>query len=170
MSITKKQAEKLCTKAELELFVSSLPAELKPLTRAGVFRKVQSARRLRDKQQDLLRRQRLASRDKSGAKDGKSGAANVRTEQKVILFTEVLARLEKRLEQLDKAAVKAAAKAAKQAARPAPAAPNPLSKATKPAPLAVPKDKRLAKSNVPRQQAHSASRNRRDQGRKDSRG
>ncbi|MBE7545079.1 MAG: hypothetical protein M9913_05765 [Bryobacteraceae bacterium] len=177
MSITKRQAEKLCTKAELELFVSSLPTELKPLTRAKVFRKVQSARRLRDKQQDLLRRQRLASREKSGAKDGKSGAANARTEHKVVLFTEALARFEKRLEQLDNAAAKAAAqaekaaaKAAKKAAKPAPAAPKSTSKATRPAPLAVAKDKRLAKSNIPRQQAHSASRNRRDQGRKDNRG
>lgn len=177
MATTKKQAEKLCNKAELELFVNSLPAELKPLTRAQVFRKVQSARRLRDKQQDLLRRQRLASREKSGAKDGKSGAANARTEQKVVLFTEALARFEKRLEQLDRAAAKAAAqaekaaaKAAKKAAKPAPAAPKSTSKATKPAPLAVAKDKRLAKSNIPRQQAHSASRNRRDQGRKDNRG
>jgi hypothetical protein len=177
MAINKKQAEKLCTKAELELFVNSLPAELKPLTRAQVFRKIQSARRLRDKQQDLLRRQRLASRDKSGAKDGKSGAANARTEQKIVLFTEALARFEKRLEQLDNAAAKAAAqaekaaaKAAQTVAKPAPIPPKSTSKATRPAPLALPKDQRLAKSNVPRQQAHSASRNRRDQGRKDNRG
>jgi hypothetical protein len=167
MALTRKQAERLCTKAELELFVQSLPAELKTLTRVQVVRKLQSARRLRDKQQDLFRRQRLASRAKSGAKDGRSGLANVRTEQKAQLFSEALARFEKRLEQLDKAAARATAQAEKQAAKaqktPArPAAPKPTA--------TIAKSQALAKSNVPRQQAHSAARNRRSQGRKDNRG
>lgn len=170
MAFTRKQAEKLCTKAELEIFVQSLPTELKTLTRAQVVRKLQTARRLRDKQQDLFRRQRLASRAKSGAKDGKSGLANVRTEQKAQLFSEALTRFEKKLEQLDKAAARAAAQAekakAKAAKKPAPAA-KPV--AAKVAP-GVAKSQALAKSNVPRQQAHAASRNRRAQGRKDNRG
>jgi hypothetical protein len=173
MAFNRKQAEKLCTKAELELFVQSLPVELKELTRAQVLRKVQSARRVRDKQQDLLRRQRLSSREKSGTKDGKSGVANVRTEQKLTLFSEALTRFEKKLEALDKAAARAEALAAKKAAaKPVKATAKPVKKAVKaPANSAfVAKDKRMAKSNVARKQAHSASRNRRAQGRKDNRG
>lgn len=168
MAWNRTQAQKLCNKTEFELFVASLPAEIKPLTRAQVLRKLQSARRLRDKQQDLFRRQRLASREKSGAKDGKSGAANARTAQKLALFNEALARFEARLAQLDKAAARAAAKAAK---KPQPAAKpvKVINKAPSPQP-AVAKDKRLAKSNVQRQQAHAAGRNRRAQGRKDNRG
>lgn len=168
MAFNRTQAQKLCTKAELELFVKSLPAEMKDLTRAQVLRKLQSARRLRDKQQDLFRRQRLASRDRSGAKDGKSGIANVRTEQKLALFNEALARFEKRLEQLDAAAAREAAKAEKAAKKAA----KPVKKASKSVKNATPafaKDTRLAKSNVPRKQAHSAARNRRAQGRKDNR-
>jgi hypothetical protein len=164
MAFNRTQAQKLCTKAEFELFVKSLPAEMKDLTRAQVLRKLQSARRLRDKQQDLFRRQRLASRDRSGAKDGKSGIANVRTEQKLALFGEVLARFEKRLDQLDKAAAKAQ-KAAQKAAKPV----KETSKSAKTTTPVFAKDKRLGKSNVPRKQAHSAARNRRDQGRKDNR-
>lgn len=168
MAFNRTQAQKLCTKTEFELFVVSLPAEIKPLTRAQVLRKLQSMRRLRDKQQDLLRRQRLASRDKSGAKDGKSGVANARTAQKLALFNEALARFEKRLEQLDRAAAREGAKKAKQP-KPAPKPAKLISKAPSPQ-SAVAKDNRLAKSNVRRQQAHDAGRNRRAQGRKDNRG
>lgn len=168
MALNRTQAQKLCTKAEFVLFVASLPAEIKPLTRAQVLRKLQTIRRLRDKQQDLLRRQRLASREKSGAKDGKSGIANVRTAQKLALFGEALARFEKRLEQLDRAAAREAAKAARKP-KPAAGAAKLVNRAAAPKPAAA-KDARLAKSNVQRKQAHAAARNRRAQGRKDNRG
>jgi len=109
--------------SELTLFESSVGAELASFTAAQLKAKIVRARNLRDKQQDLLRRQKLATRARTGTKVGVSGVANQRTEQKLKLFSEVLARFEARLAAVEaasaRAAVRAAAASAKKAAKPA---------------------------------------------------
>lgn len=110
---------------EIDLFVSSLGAELKALSAAQVQRLIDRTRKLRDKNRDLLQRQRLASRARTGSKGGVSGQANERTAKKVKAFGETLARFEARAKQLNAAAKKAASKGvASKKAAPKKAAPK----------------------------------------------
>ena len=66
----------------------------------------------RDKYQDLLRRQRVSTRERTGTKSGKSGAANARTDQKVQVFSEALERLEKQQSRRERSAEREAARPA----------------------------------------------------------
>lgn len=116
MAYNRRQAERLLNAAELELFDASLVSALSTLTAAQVKAKVTRARRLRDKQRDLLQRQRLASRSTTGAKGGRTGVANARTADKAKALAEVLARFENRAELLArKADTEARREAAKRA-------------------------------------------------------
>jgi hypothetical protein len=117
MAYNRRQAERLLTAAELELFDASLASAVSALTPAQLKAKIGRARRLRDKQRDLLKRQRLASRSATGTKGGRSGVANARTADKAKALDEVLARLEKRAEALARQAdAEARREAAKRAA------------------------------------------------------
>jgi hypothetical protein len=111
MAYNRNQARALLSAAEYELFEASLADHIGTLTPAQLKSKVQRTRRLRDKQRDLLQRQRLASRARSGSKSGSSGVANARTGQKAQVFDEALTRFEKRAAQLDKQAAAAARRA-----------------------------------------------------------
>ena len=62
-----------------------------------------SARALRDKSSDLLKRQKIAERGRIGTKLGPDGDANEGTQRKVLLLGELLARFEKRLALLEPA-------------------------------------------------------------------
>lgn len=117
MATTLIQARKLLTAAELELFALSRGDDLKALTAVQLRGKVRRSRTLRDKYQDLHRRQRVASRGRTGSKSGTGGVANERTAQKAQVFAEVLGRFEQRLAQLEAAAARAAQKAAAAKAR-----------------------------------------------------
>lgn len=101
MAHTRAQAGKLLTASELEVFDSSRGDALEPLSAARLRGKVKRARTLRDKYRDLLKRQKIATRERTGSKVGKSGVANVRTAQKADVFAEVLERFEKRLAQVE---------------------------------------------------------------------
>ncbi len=81
--------------SELELFESSLDAGRKGLGEAELRRLLQQARTLRNKSRDLLQRQKLATRARTGSKLGVSGEANKRTAQKAVAFAEALTRFEK---------------------------------------------------------------------------
>jgi hypothetical protein len=117
MAYNRRQAESLLDAAELQLFDASLASALSALTAAELKAKITRTRRLRDKQRDLLQRQRLASRAATGSKGGRSGVANVRTADKATLLDEVLARFEKRAELFArKADSEARREAAKRAA------------------------------------------------------
>lgn len=117
MAYNRRQAERLLNAAELELFDASLASALPTLTAAQLKAKITRARRLRDKQRDLLQRQRLASRSTTGAKGGRTGVANARTADKATALDEVLARFEKRADLLArKADAEARREAAKRAA------------------------------------------------------
>ncbi|MBL0143604.1 MAG: hypothetical protein IPP91_16210 [Betaproteobacteria bacterium] len=116
MAYTTAQAGKLLNASEFALFAASRASDLKTLTTARLRAKLKRARALRDKFRDLFKRQRLATRARTGSKAGLSGAANQRTRQKAEVFTEVLQRFEKRLAQLEAAESRAArTKAAAQA-------------------------------------------------------
>jgi hypothetical protein len=103
MPLNRMHVRPLLTAAEFQLFESTVGDGLKALSGAQLRSKIKRTRTLRDKYVDLLRRQRLASRSRTGSKAGSSGSANERTGRKADVFAEVLTRLEKRLEQHDAA-------------------------------------------------------------------
>lgn len=117
MATTLIQARKLLTAAELDVFAASRAEALKALTAVQLRGKIKRSRTLRDKYQDLLRRQKVATRGRTGSKAGTSGVANERTAQKAQVFTEVLGRFEQRLAQVEAAAARAAQKTAAAEAR-----------------------------------------------------
>lgn len=103
MAYNRSHAQRMLTASELELFEASLADAINTLDVPALREHIKRARRLRDKHQDLFRRQSLETRERTAAKSGKSGVANQRTEQKAKLFAEVLARFEKRLAQSEAA-------------------------------------------------------------------
>lgn len=132
MAYNRIQAGRLLAADELPVFEASLREPLTALTAAKLRVLIKRARTMRDKAQDLLQRQRVATRGRTGSKGGTTGAANERTAQKVRALGEALARFENRLAQLDaaaggpgKAAPVSATKAEpKNAARPTSSAPT----------------------------------------------
>ncbi len=88
------QARRFLSASEIELFESSLGASRKALGPADLRRHLKRARTLRDKSRDLLQRQKLATRARTGSKWGKTGHANERTAQKAAAFSEALQRFE----------------------------------------------------------------------------
>lgn len=126
MPFNRNHVRAFLAKTEIGLFESSLGADLKALSAAEVQRRIDRTRKLRDKYRDLLRRQKLATRARTGSKRGLSGVANERTAKKAKAFEETLARFEAQAKHLaaaaEKAAKKAAAKAKKSPAKAKPAA------------------------------------------------
>ena len=127
MAYTRVQARKLLTATEFDLFEQTTGPALKTLTLARLRSKLGRARQLRDKFQDLYRRQTVALR---GSARAGAAAANERTQAKAVIFGEVLARVQAQLDKVEAAAAKAAAKkpAAKKAAAKKPAAKAPARK------------------------------------------
>jgi hypothetical protein len=95
MSVNINQARVLCTATEFTLYEASRPDRIKQHSPADIKRKVQRARILRSKYQDLYKRQRLQTRARTGTKRGDRPERNVRTAQKAKLFAEVLERFQK---------------------------------------------------------------------------
>ncbi len=96
MTIQLRKAERLCSAAELTLVKAALAPALRKLDEKQLAAHVTRARRARDKHRDLLQRQRLSARERTGQKAGRSGDANARTREKAELFQEVLERFEAR--------------------------------------------------------------------------
>ncbi len=122
MPFNRNHVRAFLAKTEFGLFESSLGADLKALSAAEVQRRIDRTRKLRDKYRDLLRRQKLATRARTGSKRGLSGVANERTAKKAKAFEETLARFEVQAKHLAAAAKKAASKSKKSPARAKPAA------------------------------------------------
>jgi hypothetical protein len=98
MPYNRTAASKLLTASELALFDAGRRDAIGSLDERRLKSKVERTRRLRDKYRDLARRQRLATRDRTGTKRGTaSREANARTEEKETLFAELLVRFETRL-------------------------------------------------------------------------
>ncbi|MEO5696192.1 MAG: hypothetical protein ABIQ60_03530 [Burkholderiaceae bacterium] len=110
MPFNRNHVRAFLAKTEIDLFESSLGADLKALSAADVQRRVDRTRKLREKYRDLLRRQKLALRARTGSKTGNSGEANERTAKKAKAFDEALARFEAQAKHLTAAAKKATVK------------------------------------------------------------
>lgn len=110
MPFNRNHVRAFLAKTEIDLFESSLGADLKALTAADVHRRIDRARKLRTKYQDLLQRQKLATRARTASKSGARGDANERTEKKAKAFDETLARFEAHASHLEAAEKKAAVK------------------------------------------------------------
>lgn len=136
--------------SEIELFESSLGTELKSLGAAALKRQLKRTRTLRDKSRDLLQRQKLASRARTGSKLGKSGAANERSVKKAAALDEALTRFEKALAKSEAADARgksagqkkdkgSSAAASQRGAKPAKKSPQPTSTPKSPAKKAAAK-------------------------------
>lgn len=88
------RAARLLTDKEMTLFEGSLGDHAPQMSDKELQATIRRVRTQRDKYQDLLQRQRVSSRERTGAKSGASGVANARTDQKLQVFSEALDRLE----------------------------------------------------------------------------
>jgi hypothetical protein len=111
MAYNSRHARALLSASELPLFECSVGEALSGWSAAQLRQKIKRACNLRDKYRDLLRRQKLATRERTGTKSGVRGDANARTEQKVKLFEEVQRRLEGRQAKLEAAEARKARQA-----------------------------------------------------------
>lgn len=97
MPFTRAQAEALLNQGEMALFDDSRINTLRKLHASELGRRIERARKARDRARDLLKRQKLASRDRTGSKRGTSGNANARSKRKAELLDDVLKRFEGQL-------------------------------------------------------------------------
>ena len=149
MTIKLSEARQLCTKPELELIVSASPKELSGITLGRLEKKIERARKLRDKYADLAVAQKRKTQKVKGIRGVDDGST--RTKRKAEIFGELLEKLGARktlLEERKRKALEAAAKkAAKAAAKKAPKK-APVRKAAKKAPA-----KKAAKKALPKKPA-----------------
>jgi hypothetical protein len=160
MANDRRLARQLSTRSEFQLISASYADAIGRLSKRDLKSKIARARRLRDKQRDLYRRQRLASRARSGTKHGSSA----RTAQKAGLFNEALSRFTQRLRALEAAE-------RRKTQQPAGKGPKPKSRRAG-APKRRAQADLLQKARSPRMksiQAHVGGRGRRRQARRDSR-
>lgn len=115
MPITRARATALLNQREMALYDDSRVNVLRKLDVKALDSRIARARDARDRARDLVRRQKLASRDRTGSKRGASGAANQRSKDKAELLAEVLARFEDQRKQAARAARTASAAAARKA-------------------------------------------------------
>lgn len=94
MPFTRAQATALLNKAEMGLFDDSRANALKKLDATGLARRIERARASRDRARDLLKRQKLAARARTGSKSGASGEAAQRSARKAELLAELLSRFQ----------------------------------------------------------------------------
>lgn len=95
MALNRIQAARLLSTREMALFESSLSDKAAGLDDKELGVRLRQLRTQRDKYQDLWRRQRVATRERTGTKEGPGGHANERTRQKAAAFAEAMQRLEK---------------------------------------------------------------------------
>jgi hypothetical protein len=102
MAFTRSQATGLLNQAEMGLFDDSRAHSLRGLDASQLGKRIERSRKARDRARDLLKRQKLASRSKTGSKRGASGQANERTGRKAELLADILGRFEDQLKQVGK--------------------------------------------------------------------
>ena len=123
MAVTRDQARRLLSESEMTLFSDSRNPTLRSFSARELTRRIERARKLRDKSRDLLQRQRLGTRKRTGSKGGATGDANERTARKGEVLDDVLQRFESRLQDVQDAdgaaSGRAAAGAKAQKAKPA---------------------------------------------------
>jgi hypothetical protein len=196
MALNRIQAARLLTDREMTLFEASLAENAAQANDKELQSQIRRVRTQRDKYQDLFQRQRVSTRQRTGSKAGASGVANARTQQKAQAFSEALARLEKQQQRRERASApadKPASSTARRSASGRPpsrrtaAAERPSARrseapakgaararragpsASGQAAPAVAQAKRMQAMGSQRPLAHVASRNRRQQARRDAR-
>ena len=120
MQITRAKATALLNKGEMQLYDDSRQNALRGFTASQLETRVTRARSARDRSRDLLRRQKLSSRARTGSKRGTSGAANQRSKDKSEVMADILKRFETRLKEakkIEKEAAKSARPVAKKATK-----------------------------------------------------
>lgn len=96
--ITKAHAAKLLTAAEMKLYEESRVHTLRALSASQIDRRILRMRDLRDRARDLLQRQRVAMRERTGSKRGETGeAVQQRSKDKIALLSNMLKRFEGQL-------------------------------------------------------------------------
>ncbi|WP_024890534.1 hypothetical protein [Luteimonas huabeiensis] len=118
MPITRARASALLNQREMALYDDSRVNVLRKLDAKALDSRIVRAREARNRARDLVQRQKLASRDRTGSKRGASGAANQRSKDKAELLADVLARFEDQRKQVGRAVARTATASA---ARKAPA-------------------------------------------------
>ena len=93
--IQRTEARRLSAKNEWSLISSSLPPALQALSAVRLKSKIVRARKLRQKYQDLYRRQKLSSRSRMTGTPHER--LNVRTFRKKQMFEEAMVRLQLQL-------------------------------------------------------------------------
>jgi hypothetical protein len=114
MAITRSKASQLLNQKEMALYDESRINGLRQLDSKALATRVTRARAARDRARDLVQRQKLASRSRTGNKRGSSGADNQRSKDKAGLMADILSRFETRLREVQREEARAA-KAAKSA-------------------------------------------------------
>ena len=120
MPITRAKASRLLNQSEMGLYDDSRANALRDLDARALASRVKRARTARDRARDLVQKQKLASRARTGSKRGASGADNQRSKDKAGLMSDILKRFEQQLKAVDRAdrdAARAAAKSAKAATK-----------------------------------------------------
>lgn len=107
MPITRAKASQLLNQREMALYDDSRINGLRQLDGRALATRVARARTARDRARDLVRRQKLASRERTGSKRGSSGGANQRSKDKAELLADILDRFETRLREVEGTAGKA---------------------------------------------------------------
>lgn len=94
MTFARAQAESLLNQAETGLYNDSRINSLRRLQVKEIDKRIERARKARDRARDLLKKQKLASRANSGSKRGASGKDNERSQRKADLLADILKRFE----------------------------------------------------------------------------
>jgi hypothetical protein len=186
MALNRIQAARLLSDKEMALFESSLSDQVRGLDDKELTKRVRQLRTQRDKFQDVYRRQRVATRSRTGTKSGPRGVSNERTSQKQEAFAQALQRLEKEqqrreaVQERQERAERTRAKRPAASSRPRTAAKSTKAPARRPAgaapagkgsqaPRSVSTRQRAQAMGQARTLAHVSSRGKRQQARRDSR-
>jgi hypothetical protein len=94
MAYNRSHARQICSNDELALFNATIGPGLRQTDDKELKNLLDRARKFRDKNKDLFRRQSIDMARQAGSKRGRTGRANDRTQQKEKLFAEVIARIE----------------------------------------------------------------------------
>lgn len=97
MQITRAKAVALLNKGEMQLYDDSRHNPIRKFSVSQLESRITRARGVRDRARDLVRRQKLGSRQQTGSKRGTSGNANQRSKDKVEILADILKRFETRL-------------------------------------------------------------------------
>lgn len=103
MQITRAKATALLNKGEMQLYDDSRHNPIRGFTLKQLQARITRARGARDRASDLVRRQKLASRNRTGSKRGTSGAANQRSKDKLGILADILKRFEAQARVVEKA-------------------------------------------------------------------